>query len=944
MSQMDTAQVVQLIAWIITLIEFIMGLYILLLNFRSRANQHVAFLLILISINTYAQGSLLTAVDVSQLRLTLFSLAATTPAIQPGLLLIAVILLKPEWMRGRWRGLWWLVYGMVALPIILTLLDYFTQTSIWFTGYQAANYAGGFVNLQTYTQGLLGVPLRIFFIYGITVVSVIPILYVAFFDKSITKITRNLAFVLLTTQTLAILINFILFSVSPSSYYAVLITSTIFAVGYTYAAFWQLISERRLQRGRLQIRLSAVILVISLPLMVATSTYILSRTGALIRQNALQRLEDIDHAISSTVLTWLDFNNKALDAMVTLPDIVSMDPVGQKPVLEKMALAYPHMYLVSTLDLDGMNVARSDDAPLTDYSDRSYYQHIRSGAPSAQQTLIGRTSGVPALVVAKPIRNNAGELIGVGFFASTLEIISEAIQIGNIGSTGIAFVVDENNQVIAHPDPQYITEELRDFSLNPAVASMRQSDSKIVRYKSDDGVGWYATYQELDNGWGVIVQQSEKDFAAAYNAFQTVVWIITGIGIFLLGILTSLAIRQAIQPIETLTETATAITQGELGRIAPVESEDEIGVLAQAFNQMTEQLLESIGNLERRVFDRTRDLEQRSNQLLAAADVGRAASSVLDIDQLIHEVVGVIRERFELYYVGLFLVDEAKEWALLRAGTGEAGAIMLSRHHRIRVGQGMIGWSIANAQPRVALEAGKDAVRLATSELPETRSEAAIPLRVRGQTIGAITVQDTQPDRFDEASIASLQTMADLVSVAIDNARLYTETQVALETSRRAYGEASSKSWQEQIQKAIGFRSTEQGTRRFDGSNIQMGDADDRSSGKTLSVPIKVRDIVVGELITRKSGEGDEWYPEEITMIESIVEQLGVALEGARLYEETQRRAAYEQLTREISTRIRETLDIENVLQTSTFELRHSIDLEEVEVRLGILPEDNQVS
>ena len=89
------------------------------------------------------------------------------------------------------------------------------------------------------------------------------------------------------------------------------------------------------------------------------------------------------------------------------------------------------------------------------------------------------------------------------------------------------------------------------------------------------------------------------------------------------------------------------------------------------------------------------------------------------------------------------LVDENREFAVLRAGTGEAGKSMLARQHAIRIGEGMIGWAVANARPRVAQEAGDDAVRLATKELPETRSEAAIPLQARGQVIGAISVQSS---------------------------------------------------------------------------------------------------------------------------------------------------------------------------------------------------------
>ena len=204
--------------------------------------------------------------------------------------------------------------------------------------------------------------------------------------------------------------------------------------------------------------------------------------------------------------------------------------------------------------------------------------------------------------------------------------------------------------------------------------------------------------------------------------------------------------------------------------------------------------------------DRTQELEQRSSYLVAAAEVGRTAASILEADALVQQVVELIRKDFGLYYVGLFQVDDSGEWAELRAGTGEAGWTMLARGHRLHIGgDSMIGWSITNRQPRIALEAGEDAVRLATPELPETRSEAALPLQSRGRVMGALSVQHTRPGAFDEDTIVVLQTMADQVAVALDNARLFAGRQEALEAVQRAYGEVSSEAWHEMLRSGLGW-------------------------------------------------------------------------------------------------------------------------------------------
>ncbi len=183
------------------------------------------------------------------------------------------------------------------------------------------------------------------------------------------------------------------------------------------------------------------------------------------------------------------------------------------------------------------------------------------------------------------------------------------------------------------------------------------------------------------------------------------------------------------------------------------------------------------------------DLLRRNVQLQTAAEVSRAASSILDTDKLVAQSVELIRERFGLYYVGLFLVNAEQEYAVLRAGTGWPGQQMVTQEHKLKVGgASMIGQCVAQAEARIALDVGEEAVRFDNPLLPRTRSEMALPLRSRGQIIGALTVQSTEAAAFDEASIAVMQAMADQVATAIDNARLYTSVQKELTERKRVEG------------------------------------------------------------------------------------------------------------------------------------------------------------
>jgi GAF domain-containing protein/HAMP domain-containing protein len=458
----------------------------------------------------------------------------------------------------------------------------------------------------------------------------------------------------------------------------------------------------------------------------------------------------------------------------------------------------------------------------------------------------------------------------------------------------------------------------------------------------------------------LMVKDSETRVITTNQAVYTetqrrlIILVVAWVGVTSLGLILALFITRSVTgPVAELRSGAEAFRQGNLDTAVRATGTDELSLLARTFNQLSAELSRLYRDLEQRVAERTRELERRSTYLQAAAEVGRTATSILESDDLIRQVVKLIRDQFNLYYVGLFLLDEAGEWVVLRAGTGEAGQAMLARGHRIKIGEGMIGWSVANARPRIALEAGEDAVRLATAELPETRSEAAIPLRSRGRVVGALTVQDTQPGAFDQDTMAVLQTMADQVAVALDNARLFTESQAALETSRRAYGELSYEAWRRltRAQPEWGYTYTHKNISPARGDwrpemlqAVQASQSVQSQDGKEhcLAVPLKVRNQVIGVLNFEKGEVDKAWTPEEVALLETLAEQLGMALESARLYQDTQRRAAREELIGQVTSRMRESLDLETVLKTAADEMRRVLGLDEFVISLATGGAENE--
>ncbi len=345
-------------------------------------------------------------------------------------------------------------------------------------------------------------------------------------------------------------------------------------------------------------------------------------------------------------------------------------------------------------------------------------------------------------------------------------------------------------------------------------------------------------------------------------------------------------------------------------------------------------------SLEQQVAERTRDLERRTVYLEASAQVGRAITSILEIEPLLGQVVELIRDRFKLYHVGLFLNDASGQWAEYRAGTGEAGRLLLEQKFRLEIGgQSMIGWCAKNAQARVAQDVRMETSRVSHPSLAESRSEAALPLVVRGRVIGGLSAQSDRPGAFDQDTLAVLQAMADQVAVAIDNARLFANAQEALEAERRAYGEISRQAWASAVRGGLapGYSYVNKQvvpTRQVEAYGPEH-------AKQTLTLPITVRGAAIGQVDLHKSA-GSQWTKEEAALLQTLIDQLGVALESARLYQDTQRRAAIEQIVNTVTARIRAASPTVNaILQQTTQELGQAFGAARATIQMEITPEAN---
>jgi len=625
------------------------------------------------------------------------------------------------------------------------------------------------------------------------------------------------------------------------------------------------------------------------------------------------------------------------------------------------------------LDGQGMNVAdiSPKDAGQLEYSRDYFILPLQNGEPYGSPVEFSHQAGEAVIFFSAPVASPAGEILGVLRLRYRASILQDfMVEYNNLaGPESYPFLVDEQHIRLAHGlDPemvfvsvvalnedqwvrlmeenrlpvrsrQELSTDLPQFEealanaidqpffsgevggTNPALASeTAQQQAAIVNLKT--------------RPWQVVFAQPRSRLLAPIEAQTrntTLLGLLIAGGVTLAG----LALAQVLAaPIVQLTQVARQVAAGDFSAQADEVPGSEMSTLASAFNSMTNQLRLILEGLEQRVAERTHQLEQRARQLRASAEVGSAVANLRVLDELLPQVCHLISERFDFYHVGIFLLDASGEYAVLRAANSPGGERMLERDHRLKVGEtGIVGYVASRKEARIALDVGQDEVYYVNPDLPETRAEMALPLVIGGTVLGVLDVQSTTPGAFGEEDITILQVLADQVAVAIENARLFAENQAALESTRRAYGQLSREAWANILQKrsGLGYLASRQNAlfparQEWTSEMLQASQTGHavRAEDGSLTIPIKDRESILGVLRLRKPA-GQLWSEQELALAETLAEQLFLALESARLFQETQARAERERLAGEITTKLRASNDPQTILQTAVQELRQAL-------------------
>jgi GAF domain-containing protein len=328
--------------------------------------------------------------------------------------------------------------------------------------------------------------------------------------------------------------------------------------------------------------------------------------------------------------------------------------------------------------------------------------------------------------------------------------------------------------------------------------------------------------------------------------------------------------------------------------------------------------------LERTVGKRTLDLQYRLNQLRTASEITRLISANLDPQTVIDQMATLLLERFDLYYVGIFLIDELGKNAVLKAATGEAGKNMLAQKHKLAIGgASMIGSAISNRKARIALDVGQEAIRFNNPFLPLTRSEMALPLIGRDQVIGAMTLQSSKVEAFDEDDIVVLQGIADILATAYENADLFQNAEASLAEVSTLHQSYLEQAWTETSQSSGKLSYT------YESSSF----SESTPGVDKVKVPLTLRDQVIG-YITIETGE-EGLAPDEMILVDALAAQTAQALENARLLEATQRQVGRERMLNQMSSSFTSAFEVDDILRMAAQELGKLPNVAEVSVLLN---------
>lgn len=348
-----------------------------------------------------------------------------------------------------------------------------------------------------------------------------------------------------------------------------------------------------------------------------------------------------------------------------------------------------------------------------------------------------------------------------------------------------------------------------------------------------------------------------------------------------------------VKPVENLTSDTRKFADGDFSFRTNISTKDEVGKLSLSFNYMADQIQALVSGLEKRVADRTYDLE-------LASEVGRTIAEKVDnLSVMLTDATEMIRARFNLYYTQVYLLDPSGQTITLRAGTGAVGQQLLQRGHHLLVSSSSLnGRAVSEKKPVIVADTAKNDSFLPNPLLSRTRSEMAIPLLVGDKVLGVLDMQSETPNALNEDNLAAFQVLAGQLSVAIQNATLFAQSEEARKQVEENVRQIATVGWQDFL------NGTDRGEKIgyvFDQTEVKpLERKSSTKSDNALSVPITVTGATVGTI--QVAQDEREWTVSENLIIRSTADQLAQHIENLRLLSQAEKyRQEAEQTTRRLT-------------------------------------------
>jgi len=339
---------------------------------------------------------------------------------------------------------------------------------------------------------------------------------------------------------------------------------------------------------------SITLLLVGLGPLIAFGLFTLSQQNDNLHRDADKSLQTYAEYMSAQSDEWFDRNVRALHAAAKLPEIISMQRSEQAKVLLGIKEAYPWMWLVFTVGLDGNNVGRSDELALTPFKDRQYYKDIVMGGKQvAWETVIGKTSHKPSLVIAIPIVSN-GAMVGV--LATSMVIEDKSLATWRSGDTGFAFLVDDKSKVLAHPRADLVLEQTR-LNTHPLIAAYHTDNAPHFLTFMNDGVETRGYVHGTKAGWAVVAEQSTQELLAPLRATATLGIIVLAGALVLVIVIGIVASRLLVRPIVVMTAAADRMSLGELRTPIVMKGNDELSVLSRSLERLRKSMRAAMARL-----------------------------------------------------------------------------------------------------------------------------------------------------------------------------------------------------------------------------------------------------------------------------------------------------------------------------------------------------------